>query len=1165
MTLRKKALIIIGVTFACLVVSLYFMSRMVLLRGFSDLEERYVRRDLKRVLGALSDEIVTLDTMVFDWAAWDDTYAFIEDGNAEYIRSNLVDETFTSPRLNLMLFVNSAGQIVFGRAFDLYYAQQARIPHGIEEYLAGDALLLRHLDAESSVTGIVLLPESPMLVASRPILTSEEEGPVRGTLIVGRYLDLAQVERLAETTHLSLALFRLYDPRMPPDFQAARSALLEGTSIFVRPLSNESIAAYALLSDIYGEPALVLRADVPREIYAQGQVTMLYLVSSLLMVGLAFSGVSLLFADKMLLSRLSRLSTVVSSIGASADLSARVAVTGNDELSRLADAINGMLAALERVHGELRESEERYRVLFSNGSDMMFVSEVTSEGMPDRLIEVNDVACRRLGYTREELLNVSLLDLVVPADGKRSPTLAKELLDEEQVLFEAAGVASDGTEILVEVSAHLFNLSGQPAVISIARDIAARKRAEEALRHLVEFENLITTLAIYFINLPPDEIAGGVAHALEAIGELAVVDRGHVFLFSQDGTRIDNAYEWCAPGLEPRMDDWKSLALQSASWWIGKLRWFETIHVSRVGDLPPEAKAEGGPWLPPGAQSLIVTPMVHGGMLIGFLSFSSERVEKAWGEAEINLIKTAAQVLAIAVVQKRAEDALERSRRRFLDVTHTTGDWIWEVDADGRYTYASPVVRQVLGYSPDEVIGRYYYDFFHPDEREELKTRAHDIFRRREPFIQFVNPSRHKDGNMVVLQTTGLPLSDAESNLLGYRGAHRDITAERRLEERLAAVHTLGRELVLSRDQQQIAQATVDAGWFWLQCRLCGLWLVGDEGKALVLQASRGVEQAAGVTTLSLDDGQAVAVAVTRSGEPIYLPDVREAPQYIDVGPGTRSYLCVPLRVGERVIGVLNAESEQPDFFGKDEQQLLSTLADQAALAVENARLYQAVTQQREQLRTLTMRLAEAEEAERQRLARELHDQVGQNLTALGLNLNIVRSQMPREVADAARSRIDDSLVLVEQTTERIRGVMADLRPPVLDDYGLVAALRWYGTRFASRVGVSVTVQGDEHAPRLTAPVENALFRIAQEALTNVAKHAQATQATVAVDIDEEAVRLVVADDGVGFDPAQVGGPGGRRGWGLLGMAERAEAVGGHCRVESRPQQGTRVVVEVTR
>jgi signal transduction histidine kinase len=229
----------------------------------------------------------------------------------------------------------------------------------------------------------------------------------------------------------------------------------------------------------------------------------------------------------------------------------------------------------------------------------------------------------------------------------------------------------------------------------------------------------------------------------------------------------------------------------------------------------------------------------------------------------------------------------------------------------------------------------------------------------------------------------------------------------------------------------------------------------------------------------------------------------------------------------------------------------------------ERVQSEEALQQYAERLRALTAKLAEVGEAERQRLARALHDQVGQNLTALGINLNIVRSQMHEKTGSSVRSRLDDSLSLVEQTTEGIRDVMANLRPSVLDDYGLVAALNWYGEQFAQRTDIAIAVEGAEPSPRPNTRIETALFRIAQEALTNVAKHAQATQIRVHIEAEDETLRLLVADDGIGFEPAQLAGPDGGRGWGLLTMSERAEAVGGRCWIKSEPGQGTQVIVEV--
>jgi signal transduction histidine kinase len=304
---------------------------------------------------------------------------------------------------------------------------------------------------------------------------------------------------------------------------------------------------------------------------------------------------------------------------------------------------------------------------------------------------------------------------------------------------------------------------------------------------------------------------------------------------------------------------------------------------------------------------------------------------------------------------------------------------------------------------------------------------------------------------------------------------------------------------------------------------------------------------------------------VTRTGKPCVALDIGKETTMLDSPelPETRSEMVLPLQARGETMGVLDVHSAEPEAFSNEDMAVLQTLADTLATAIQQARLFESVRHQEQQLRALTARLAEAEEAERQRLARDLHDMVGQNLNALGINLNLIQAHMPEAMPELARSRLDDSMALVQEMTASIRRVMDDLRPPMLDDFGLVATLHWYGAQFASRTGVAVTVQGKEPVPRLAAPVENALFRVVQEGLTNVAKHARATQVTVTVAADNGAVHLVVADDGVGFEPTQVATPNRHGGWGLITMAERAEAVGGRFRVESQPQQGTRIIVEV--
>lgn len=212
-------------------------------------------------------------------------------------------------------------------------------------------------------------------------------------------------------------------------------------------------------------------------------------------------------------------------------------------------------------------------------------------------------------------------------------------------------------------------------------------------------------------------------------------------------------------------------------------------------------------------------------------------------------------------------------------------------------------------------------------------------------------------------------------------------------------------------------------------------------------------------------------------------------------------------------------------------------------------------------VRGLARRLADAEEAERQRLSRELHDRVGQNLTALGLNLSILQGNLPHEAA-AVRARIDDSLALLGETVERVRDVMSDLRPPMLDDLGLVSALRWHAERVASRTGLTIVVDGVEPVARLAPSVAIALFRIVQEALTNVVKHARAQRVEISLSRRGETLRLEVADDGAGFDRESLGPAGEGRGWGLATMRERALSINGSLEIEANQGRGTRVLVE---
>ena len=277
-----------------------------------------------------------------------------------------------------------------------------------------------------------------------------------------------------------------------------------------------------------------------------------------------------------------------------------------------------------------------------------------------------------------------------------------------------------------------------------------------------------------------------------------------------------------------------------------------------------------------------------------------------------------------------------------------------------------------------------------------------------------------------------------------------------------------------------------------------------------------------------------------------------------------RSNVCAPIIVADQVSGFISLSSLTPGFYAGPEAERLQIFTQQVGFALSNARLFNQVRQGQARLRELSTRLAETEQNERRLISRELHDRVGQNLTALGINLNLARNQLGQQSTESTSARLAASLDMLAQITDHIRDVMAELHPPVLDEYGLAASLRWIGERFTQTTDLAVMVDAQPLQPRLPPAKSITLLRIAQEALTNVAKHAHASQATLRLEDGPEAVRLTVADNGIGFDPeAQAMAPGAH--WGMLTMRERAEAAGGRLRVHSAPGDGTRVIIEMPR
>jgi PAS domain S-box-containing protein len=418
-TLRRRIHIIIGATLVALIVGFYGVSSSILLRDFASLEKRDVIRDVKWVESELRVRSASLNDKLSDWAVWDDTYQFIEDHNQNYIHSHLDDTDFTELQVNFIVFVNRAGQIVWRKGFNLDARKETSVPQSFLRLLDGDSSLLRHANVDSVHAGIVLLTEGPTWVVSRPIVTSHGSGPIRGSVIFGRFLDARAVRRLGGAMRLTLDMRRIDDPQLPADFRQARAGILEAGAVRVEALEDDFISGYTIWNDIFGKPALLVRVDLPREISAHGRETIRYLVTWLLAIGLCFGLAMVVLMERLVLARLSRLITDVNRIGANSDVGARVTVSGSDELAGLARALNKMLDALQRSQGELQESQRQLSSLMSNLPGMVY----RCRHDEDCLIEFASEGCVELtGYQSEEFQHdkkISHMQLIHPEDRKR--------------------------------------------------------------------------------------------------------------------------------------------------------------------------------------------------------------------------------------------------------------------------------------------------------------------------------------------------------------------------------------------------------------------------------------------------------------------------------------------------------------------------------------------------------------------------------------------------------------------------------------------------------------------------------------------------------------------------------------------------------------------------
>ena len=346
-----------------------------------------------------------------------------------------------------------------------------------------------------------------------------------------------------------------------------------------------------------------------------------------------------------------------------------------------------------------------------------------------------------------------------------------------------------------------------------------------------------------------------------------------------------------------------------------------------------------------------------------------------------------------------------------------------------------------------------------------------------------------------------------------------------------------------------------------------GILLLNEETGMLTYRVHRGLSRRY-VANVRLKLGEGIAGKVAEYGKPMVSRDVSVDPQAahpdLAAADKLRAFASVPLLTERKILGVLNVASHESREFSTEDVRLLEGIGRQIATAIRNSRLHQEVRTKDKARQELIGEIFSIQEEERRRIARELHDETSQILASLSANLEVAVEKLP-DGTEEVKAVLKKAQALLINILEETHKLIFQLRPTLLDDLGLVAAARWLIDNTLRTAGIQVDFEIIGRERRLPTKVETTVFRVVQETVANVVRHARARNATVVLHFKRGVIAVHISDDGCGFDVAEAVNSKDRpRGLGLLGMEERVELVNGTINIRSYPgSKGTRVDIEI--
>lgn len=786
-----------------------------------------------------------------------------------------------------------------------------------------------------------------------------------------------------------------------------------------------------------------------------------------------------------------------------------------------------LLRVQQEKFNEIRKSEKMYADLFNNVSDLVYIHKFDGT-----ILKINQAVERLLGYKSDEIIGEKFQD-VFKIPNEIFYKYIHSLDQTENSIGTIKLKSRDGRELIFEYQNTLakdFELTG--AVRGIARDVTERIKTELELKRKDALLSAVADASILLLINSNHQFA--INEVLRILGETTEVDRVYIFENHTDPVTgellMSQRFEWCREGIEPQINNPLLQNLPYSHPYAKPL--FEKVQLGQIysGVVRNMSEPEKEILEPQKIKSILIIPIYIGKQFWGFIGFDDCTNEREWSETEKAVLKTAAGSIGGLIGLMQFEKKLQDTNiflSSILESSITIS--IITVDLTGVVKYWNSGAENLFGFKSSEVIGKNIVGLIVKEEDEVTRSKLQKLSliaqqekKTQSTEVLFYN----KNGNQLWVKLTISPIINENGEIIGLSSIGEDIT-QRKITE-----------LALIQNEEMFRNVWENS--------VDGMRLVDSDARIKLVNRAFCDLVEMPYEKLIGQDYNICYYDRTTSGVDVFKEN------FLNNQIPTRQVTTIKLWNGKEIpVEISNSFIE----FQDNKKLLLSIFRDIS----EQKEYERKIRISEEKYRRLALHLQTIREEERTKIAQDIHDHLGQQLTALYFEFSSIRT-MRNWSRKLIEERLDGINKLIDQLIESVQKISAELRPAMLDDFGLVSAIEYEVLEFQKRTGIKTDLKINVPDLKFSKSTEIVIYRILQEALTNIARHSKATKVDVDLSVQNGDFRMIIEDNGVGIPADKFTDP---KSIGLIGMKERAYSTNGDLQIDSEINKGTKVTLTI--